>query len=120
MSTGGQPAFFSCWDIHAYYKESYIVQGVSFDIREGEIVALLGRNGAGKTSTLRAIARVDDPELKHGEIWLDHQPLHEMKAHQASRLGVGLVPLDHLDPTFRRSCFRVAARHSDTKSLECS
>ena len=76
MSTGGQPAFFSCWDIHAYYNESYIVQGVSFDIREGEIVALLGRNGAGKTSTLRAIARVDDPELKHGEIWLDHQPLH--------------------------------------------
>ena len=47
-TTGGQPAFFSCWDIHAYYGESYIVQGVSFDIREGEIVALLGRNGAGK------------------------------------------------------------------------
>lgn len=37
-----------------------------------------------------------------------------------AELGVGLVPLDHLDPTFRRSCFRVAARHSDTKSLECS
>ena len=62
--SGGQPAFFSCWDIHAYYGESYIVQGVSFDVREGEIVALLGRNGAGKTSTLRAIARVDDPSLR--------------------------------------------------------
>lgn len=93
-AAGGQPAFFSCWDIHAYYGESYIVQGVSFNIREGEIVALLGRNGAGKTSTLRAIARVDDPALKHGEIWLDHQPLHEMKAFQASRGGVGLVPED--------------------------
>ena len=57
---GGQPAYFSCWDIHAYYGESYIVQGVSFDIREGEIVALLGRNGAGKTSTLRAIARLGE------------------------------------------------------------
>ncbi|MEL6997160.1 MAG: ABC transporter ATP-binding protein [Pseudomonadota bacterium] len=91
---GGQPAFFSAWDIHAYYGESYIVQGVSFDIREGEIVALLGRNGAGKTSTLRAIARVDDPALRQGEIWLDHQPLHEMKAHQASRAGIGLVPED--------------------------
>ncbi len=44
-------------DIHAYYGESYIVQGVGFDIREGEILALLGRNGAGKTSTLRTIAR---------------------------------------------------------------
>jgi len=91
---GGQLAYFSCWDIHAYYGESYIVQGVSFDVREGEIVALLGRNGAGKTSTLRAIARVDDPALKHGEIWLDHQPLHEMKAWQASRAGIGLVPED--------------------------
>ncbi len=94
ISTGGQPAYFSCWDIHAYYGESYIVQGVSFDVREGEIIALLGRNGAGKTSTLRAIARVDDPALKHGEIWLDHKPLHDMKAHQAAQIGVGLVPED--------------------------
>jgi len=89
---GGQPAYFSLWDIHAYYGESYIVQGVSFDIREGEIVA--GRNGAGKTSTLRAIARLDDPALKHGEIWLDHKPLHEMKAYQAARNGIGMVPED--------------------------
>ena len=94
VSRGSAPAFFSCWDIHAYYGESYIVQGVSFDIREGEIVALLGRNGAGKTSTLRTIARVDDPALKHGEIWLDHKPLHELKAHDASRAGIGLVPED--------------------------
>lgn len=94
LTAGGQPAFFSCWDLHAYYGESYIVQGVSFDVREGEIVALLGRNGAGKTSTLRAIARVDDPALKHGEVWLDHNPLHEMKAHQAAQIGVGLVPED--------------------------
>ena len=94
MARGGQRAFFSAWDIHAYYGESYIVQGVSFDIREGEILALLGRNGAGKTSTLRALARVDDPQLRHGEIWLDHKPLHEMKAHEAARNGLGLVPED--------------------------
>lgn len=91
---GGDPAFFSVYDIHAYYGESYIVQGLSFDIREGEILALLGRNGAGKTSTLRTLARMGDPELKHGEIWLDHQPLHKMKAWQAARLGVQLVPED--------------------------
>lgn len=91
---GGQRAFCSVWDLHAYYGESYIVQGVSFDVREGEIVALLGRNGAGKTSTLRALARVDDPELRHGEIWLDHKPLHEMSAHDAARNGLGLVPED--------------------------
>ncbi len=94
QSKGGQPAYFSVWDIHAYYGESYIVQGVSFDVREGEIVALLGRNGAGKTSTLRTLARVDEPELKHGEIWLDHQPLHEMSSYEAARNGIGMVPED--------------------------
>lgn len=93
-STGSTPAYFSCWDIHSYYGESYIVQGVSFDIREGEVVALLGRNGAGKTSTLRSIARVNSPQVTHGEIWLDHQPLHKMAAHEAAQNGVGLVPED--------------------------
>ncbi|MDJ0932643.1 ATP-binding cassette domain-containing protein [Breoghania sp.] len=92
----GQPAtgipFFSVRDIHSYYGESYIVQGVSFDIFEGEIVALLGRNGAGKTSTLRTIARTDSPELKRGEIWLAGQELHSMRSHDAARAGVQLVP----------------------------
>lgn len=88
------PAFLSVWDLEAYYGESYIVQGISFNVHEGEILALLGRNGAGKTSTLRAIARLASPEVRHGEIWLDHQPLHKMKAHEASQLGLGLVPED--------------------------
>lgn len=94
LSQGSAPQFFSCWDMHAYYGESYIVQGVSFDIREGEVVALLGRNGAGKTSTLRSIARVDSPQVTHGEIWLDHKPLHKMKSHEAAQCGVALVPED--------------------------
>jgi branched-chain amino acid transport system ATP-binding protein len=93
-SKGSDPAFFSCWDLHSYYGESYIVQGVSFDIREGEIVALLGRNGAGKTSTLRSIARANEPELRSGEIWLDHNPLHTMKDYQVAQSGVALVPED--------------------------
>lgn len=88
------PAFFSVWDLHAYYGESYIVQGVSLNLHEGEILALLGRNGAGKTSTLRAIARVDSPALTHGEVWLDHNPLHKMKAFEAARAGLALVPED--------------------------
>lgn len=89
----GQP-FFSVKDIHAYYGESYIVQGVSLDIRHGEILALLGRNGAGKSSTLRTIARLDEPELHRGEIWLDGQPIHEMKSYQAAGAGIQLVPED--------------------------
>ncbi len=88
------PAYFSVHDLHAYYGESYIVQGVSFTVHEGEILALLGRNGAGKTSTLRGIARLDSPEARQGEIWLDHQPLHKMRSHEAAVAGIGLVPED--------------------------
>ncbi|PWE30620.1 ABC transporter ATP-binding protein [Maritimibacter sp. 55A14] len=88
------PAFFSAYHLHAYYGESYIVQGVGFTVHEGEILALLGRNGAGKTSTLRTIARLDNPSLTHGEIWLDHQRLHDKKAHEAAIAGVSLVPED--------------------------
>ncbi|WP_040482848.1 MULTISPECIES: ABC transporter ATP-binding protein [Yoonia] len=88
------PAFLSLWEVEAYYGESYIVQNISFSIHEGEILALLGRNGAGKTSTLRTIARLGNPELRHGEIWLDHKPLHEMKSHQAAAAGIALVPED--------------------------
>lgn len=88
------PAFLSVWEIEAYYGESYIVQNVSFNIHEGEILALLGRNGAGKTSTLRTIARLDDPALQHGEIWLDHEPLHQMKSYEAAAAGIALVPED--------------------------
>ena len=88
------PAYFSVNDVHAYYGESYIVQGVSFIVHEGEILALLGRNGAGKTSTLRALARTGSPQVTYGEIWLDHQPLHKMSSHQAARAGLALVPED--------------------------
>ena len=89
-----KPIYFSAHDIHAYYGESYIVQGVSLNVHEGEILALLGRNGAGKTSTLRAIARLDEPSVNKCEIWLDHQPLHTMKAWEAAQAGISLVPED--------------------------
>jgi branched-chain amino acid transport system ATP-binding protein len=86
--------YFSCSDMHAYYGESYIVQGVGFELPESQILALLGRNGAGKTSTLRAIARAGSPELHQGEIWLQGQPIHPMKDHEAARAGIALVPED--------------------------
>ncbi len=93
-SSGHAPAYFAARDLHAYYGESYIVQGVSLDVHEGEILALLGRNGAGKTSTLRTLARAGSPRLERGEIWLDHQPVHAMNAHQAAGAGMALVPED--------------------------
>ena len=93
-NAGTAPAFLSVRDMHSYYGESYIVQGISFDVHEGEILALLGRNGAGKTSTLRSIARIGDPQVTQGEIWLDQQALHNMASHEASQAGLGLVPED--------------------------
>ncbi|MEO1989392.1 MAG: ABC transporter ATP-binding protein [Martelella sp.] len=94
MATEKGDAFFSVRDIHAWYGESYIVQGVSFDIAKGEVLSLLGRNGAGKTSTLRTLARLDNPALKSGEIWLSGEPLHNKRAFQAAKMGVQLVPED--------------------------
>lgn len=93
-TAGGSQAYFSCDDVHAYYGESYIVQGVSFSVAEGEILALLGRNGAGKTSILRTIARMDDPQLMQGEIWLSGEAMHNMESYEAAIAGVGLVPED--------------------------
>jgi len=87
-------AFFACRDIHAFYGESYVVQGVSFDIKEGEILALLGRNGAGKTSTLRTIARTETPALRRGEIVLGGKAIHPLRSHEAARAGIQLVPED--------------------------
>ena len=92
-AAGGEP-FFSCTGLNAYYGDSYIVQNVAFDMREGEIVALLGRNGAGKTSTLRTIARASSPELRSGEIWLDGVSLHDKRAHEAALSGIQLVQED--------------------------
>jgi branched-chain amino acid transport system ATP-binding protein len=94
MTDTSKAPYFAATDIHAYYGESYIVQGISLSVEEGEILALLGRNGAGKTSTLRAIARMDDPAVHTGEIWLDGKPLHEMKSWQAAQEGIALVPED--------------------------
>lgn len=87
-------AYFRANDLHAYYGESYIVQGVSMEIQKGQILALLGRNGAGKSSTLRTIARAANPTLHQGEIWLDGEPLHNSPSYKAALSGIQLVPED--------------------------
>jgi len=87
-------AYLTVNNLKAYYGDSYIVQDVSFDLAEGEIVALLGRNGAGKTSTLRSIARADEPELRSGEIYLSGESLHDKKDFEAALAGVQLVTED--------------------------
>ena len=70
------------------------MQGVSFSLDKGEILALLGRNGAGKTSTLRAMRAPRRPELHSGEIGLDGVKLHGKPNYFAAEAGIQLVPED--------------------------
>ena len=79
-------------DLHAYYGPSHIVQGVSLSVRRGQIVALLGRNGVGKTTTLRAIMGLV-PSRK-GSVRLEGKELIGLPTHEVSRRGVSYVPED--------------------------
>jgi branched-chain amino acid transport system ATP-binding protein len=76
-------------DIHAYYGKSHVLHGVSFDVGPGEIVALLGRNGSGRSTTAKAIMG-----LVHAEgtlRWKDKDILRK-KAYEIAHLGIGYVP----------------------------
>lgn len=92
--SGSHNHYFECKDLHAYYGESYILQGISFSVEQNQILALLGRNGAGKTTTLRTIARANDPQLKQGTIELQGNAIHTLSTHAAARSGISLVPED--------------------------
>jgi branched-chain amino acid transport system ATP-binding protein len=76
-------------DLHAYYGKSHILQGVSLDVRDGEIVTLLGRNGVGRSTTIKAIMGEVQPE---GSILFKNRQLVGKKSHQIARMGLGYVP----------------------------
>jgi branched-chain amino acid transport system ATP-binding protein len=78
--------------VHAAYGPSHVLHGVSLVARAGEVVSLLGRNGAGKSSTLKAIMGLMD--VVGGDIRLDGRDVRGVPTHQISRLGVGWVPED--------------------------
>jgi len=77
-------------DIHTYYSESYILQGLSFRIPAGKVVALVGRNGMGKTTTMRSIMGFTPP--CRGKIWFKDEEITKLKPHEIPRRGLGLVP----------------------------
>ncbi|MCK7543565.1 ABC transporter ATP-binding protein [Marinobacter bryozoorum] len=79
-------------DIHTYYGESLALQGLSFSVNEGETVCLLGRNGAGKSTTLKSIIGLTPP--RRGTIVFDGQTISGKPAHRIARLGIGYVPED--------------------------
>lgn len=77
-------------DLHAWYGESHILHGVDFEVSEGELVTLLGRNGAGRTSTLRAILGLID--RREGAIRIGGIDVRNLPPHRIARLGVGYCP----------------------------
>ena len=79
-------------DVHAVYGRSHVLHGVSLRAGEGEVVSLLGRNGAGKSTTLKAIVGV--VAVTAGEIRFEGRSLRDLPTHRVARLGIGLVPED--------------------------
>jgi branched-chain amino acid transport system ATP-binding protein len=77
-------------EIHTYYGDSHILQGVSLKINGGEAVALLGRNGVGKTTTINSIIGFTPP--RRGRISFRSQDITRWPSHRIARLGLGLVP----------------------------
>jgi branched-chain amino acid transport system ATP-binding protein len=84
--------------VMAHYGKSRVLQGVDLEVKDGDAVALLGRNGVGKTTTLRAIMRLTPPS--GGEITFNGRRLSEVHAHAIAALGIGYVPQGrHIFPT---------------------
>ena len=76
-------------DLHAWYGKSHVLQGVSFEVAEGEIVSLLGRNGVGRSTTVKTIMGEVEP---HGSIRFRNQQIAGRKSYEIARLGLGYVP----------------------------
>ena len=76
-------------NLHAYYGKSHVLHGVAFDVQQGEIVALLGRNGSGRSTTAKAIMGLVSWE--GGIVWKG-KPLHQRKAYEIAHAGIGYVP----------------------------
>jgi branched-chain amino acid transport system ATP-binding protein len=76
--------------LHAFYGESHILHGIDFSVNRGEVVTLLGRNGAGRTTTLKAILGLVD--RRRGSVTLEGCETIHLPPHQIARLGIGYCP----------------------------
>ncbi len=77
-------------DVHTYYGESYVLHGISFEVKDASVVALLGRNGMGKTTTIRTILGLNPP--RRGKIRFQGNDITGLKPYQIAQKGIGLVP----------------------------
>ena len=77
-------------DIHTYYGDSYVLQGVSLELRNGQIAAILGRNGMGKTTLIRSVAGLTPP--RNGEIVYRDSSLRGQPPYAIAQAGIAIVP----------------------------
>jgi len=83
-------AALSVEDIHTYYGESYVLQGLSLAVERGTVAAVLGRNGVGKTTLIRSVMSFSPP--RRGRVLLEGRDITAWPAHRVSRAGIALVP----------------------------
>src|ERR1700751_2592927 len=92
MSSDAAEPLLAVEDIHTYYGKSHVLYGVSLEVGRGEVVGLLGRNGVGKSTTLKAVMGLVRPS--QGQVLFDGQPVTRMQSDKLARLGVAYVPED--------------------------
>ena len=90
MAEALREALLSVRGIHTYYGDSYVLQGPSLEVRKGTIVAILGRNGMGKTTLIRSVAGLTPP--REGEIVFKGEALRGRAPYAIAQLGIALVP----------------------------
>jgi branched-chain amino acid transport system ATP-binding protein len=79
-------------DLHSYYDKAHILQGVSLNVEEGQIVCLIGKNGMGKSTTVKSIMGIAPPQVKSGQITFDGRDITRWPSNKVSRLGISYVP----------------------------
>jgi len=79
-------------DLHAYYGKSHVLHGVSLTVGRGEVVALIGRNGVGKSTTLKSIMGL--VTARQGRVLFEGKPIAGVAAHRLARIGIAYVPED--------------------------
>ena len=90
MNSAASTPVLSVKNLEAWYGESHVLHGITFDVRPGEVVTLLGRNGAGKTSTLKSVMGIIDKRT--GSIEFEGKDIARMSSDKIARLGVAFCP----------------------------
>ena len=79
-------------NLHSYYGDAHVLHGVSLEVRPGEVVALLGRNGMGKTTLIRSIMRLAQPQVREGSLLWKGEELKNLTPHEVASRRIALVP----------------------------